>query len=218
MANRSLRISVLALAFAACFGPAGGCASDPGRTRSAGAVEGLQETRTELAATRKQVDEAIAAAAAVQSAQGDLKPAYEKYRKEVAETESRAQNVRKRAADMQERGKEYREKWRSEMSKVDSPELKAAADARAAKLEQRYAGITAKAQAVRTAYEPFMKGLKDLQTYLSNDLTPAAVQAGRPAFDKVRTNGNTLNQKLDALAKELDEVAATMSPGGGTAQ
>src|SRR3954471_23390308 len=112
MANRSLRISVLVLAFASCFGTAGGCASDPGRERSAGAVGGLQETRTELDATRKQVDEAIAAAAAVQSAPGDLKPAYEKYRKEVAETESKAQNVRKRAADMQARGKEYREKWR----------------------------------------------------------------------------------------------------------
>lgn len=218
MVTRCLRIGILALSLGACFATAGGCASDPGRERSAGAVGGLQQTRSELAAARKQVDQVVAAAAAVQSAQGNLAPAYDTYKKEVAETESKAQDVRKRSVDMQARGQEYRAKWRAEMSKVDNPDLKAAADARAAKVEQKYATITAKAQEVRTAYEPFIKDIKDLQTYLSNDLTPAGVQGARPAFDKVRTEGNALNQKLDALQKELDDVAATMAPGTGSGQ
>jgi chromosome segregation ATPase len=207
----------LALAFAAAALPAG-CAKDEGRERSGKAVEGLRDTRAELANSEKQVDEVLAAAGAVQSAQGDLKPAYEKYKKEVAQTEDAADDARKRAQNMRNRSQEYQAKWQQEMSQVSSPELKAAAQARAAKVRGRFDMIQAKAQDARAAYEPFMRDLKDLQTYLSNDLTPPAVQAAGPVFDKVRSSGQVLKQKLDALEQELGDVAAEMSPAAASAK
>ncbi len=203
----------LALAVAAAA-LAHGCAKDEGRERSGKAVAGLRDTRAELAKAEKQVDQVLAAAGAVQSAQGDLKSAYDKYKKEVEQTEDAAEDSRKRAQDMRARANEYQTKWQQEMSQVSSPELKAAAQARAAKVRGRYDMIQAKAQDARAAYEPFMRDLKDLQTYLSNDLTPAAVQAASPVFDKTRASGQVLKQKLDALEQELDDVAAEISPAG----
>jgi chromosome segregation ATPase len=218
MKSSRLIVSVLVIALAACIAAAGGCGSkDKGRERSAKAVGGMKETRSEVAAARKQVDEVLAAATGVQSAQSNLAPAYNTYKKEVAEMEKAAEDTRDRWQDMQARGQEYQAKWRAEMATVGSPELKAAAEARAAKVGQRYAEITAKALEARAAYEPFIKDLKDLQTYLSNDLTPAAVQAAAPAFQRVQASGQSLNQKLDALSHELDAVAAEMSPTGGGA-
>jgi type IV pilus biogenesis protein CpaD/CtpE len=205
----------LALAVAAAA-LAAGCAKDEGRERSGKAVGTLKETRAELANASKQVDEVLAAASGVQSGQGDLKAAYDKYKKEVAQTEEAAQDSRKRAQDMRARSAEYQNKWQQEMSKVTNPDLKAAAQARAAKVRGRYEMISAKAQDARAAYEPFMTDLKDLQTYLSNDLTPAAVQAASPVFEKVNASGQVLKQKLAALRQELDDVAAEMSPSGGS--
>ena len=202
----------MALAIAAAALAAGCSSKDQGRERSGKAVGTLKETREELANTQKQIDEVLAAASAVQSGQGDLKSAYDKYKKEVAGTEEAAADVRKRAEDMRARSQEYQAKWQEEMSKVSNPDLKAAAQARAAKVRGRYEMITAKAQDSKAAYEPFIRDLKDLQTYLSNDLTPAAVQAASPVFDKVKASGQVLKQKLDALQKELDDVAAEMSP------
>lgn len=207
--------SVLNAAAVALLGAAlavGGCQSDPGQERSGKAVTGLRETRKELADASKQVNEAMAAADAVQAAPADLKPAYEKFRKEVAETESAAADARKRAEDMNERAETYQKKWHEEMAKVTNPDLKAAAESRASKVRGRYATISAKAQDVRAAYQPFIKDLKELQTYLSNDLTAPAVQAAKPAFDKAKSSGQVLNQKLAALQQELDDVASEMSP------
>ena len=201
----------MALAIAAAA-LAAGCAKDEGRERSGKAVGTLKETREELASTQKQIDDVLASASAVQSGQGDLKSAYDKYKKEVAGTEEAAKDVRKRADDMRARAKEYQTKWQEEMSKVSNPDLKAAAQARAAKVQGRYAMITAKSQDAKAAYDPFIRDLKDLQTYLSNDLTPAAVQAASPVFDKVKASGQVLKQKLTALQQELDDVASEMSP------
>jgi hypothetical protein len=125
---------------------------------------------------------------------------------------------RARWEDMQARSKEYQAKWQAEMSHVTNPELKAAAEARAAKVRGRYDTIQAKAQDAKAAYDPFMRDLKDLQTYLSNDLTTAAVQAAAPVFEKVKASGQLLKQKMDALEQELDDVAAEMSPAGGGAR
>ena len=72
--------------------------------------------------------------------------------------------------------------------------------------------IQAKAQDTRGAYEPFMRDLKDLGTYLSNDLTHAAIQAAGPVFEKVKASGQVLKQKLDALKREMDDIAAEISP------
>ena len=208
--ERSVLVAIaLAVAFAAL---AGGCAKDEGRERSGKAVGTLKETRDELAGTQKQIDEVLAAAGAVQSGQGELKSSYDRYKKEVAETEEAAQDVRKRADDMRARAKDYQTKWQEEMSKVSNPDLKAAAQARAAKVQGRYAMITAKSQDAKAAYDPFIRDLKDLQTYLSNDLTPAAVQAASPVFDKVKASGPVLKQKLIAVQQELDDVASEMSP------
>ena len=216
-ALRYERSVLFAMALAIAAALMTGCAKDEGRERSGKAVTSLRELRGELGDAQKQVDQVMAAASGVQSAQ-DLKPAYEKYKKEVAETEAVAEDARERSQDMQARAAEYQTKWQAEMSKVSSPELKAAAAERAAKVRGRYATISAKAQDVRAAYQPFMRDLKDLQTYLSNDLTPPAVQAAKPVFDKVQTTGQVLKQKLAALQQELDDVAAEMSPtpGSGT--
>lgn len=57
--------------------------------------------------------------------------------------------------------------------------------------------IQAKAQDTRGAYETFIRDLKDLETYLSNDLTPAAAKAAGPVFEKVKASGQVLKQNLE---------------------
>jgi predicted nucleic acid-binding Zn-ribbon protein len=207
MWRQTVKVSVVAVLFAMM-----GCASDAGRERSGKAVGGLKATRDELAAGRKQIDEVLAALDSLQNAQGDLRPAYNKYKDEVKQTEDKAKDIRARAADMRARADEYQQKWQEEMSKVSNPDLKAAAQARSARIRERYSAIAAAADEVRTAYQPFIKDLKDVQTYLSNDLTPAALSAARPVFDKARSAGQKLQAKADTLATEMNDVAADLSP------
>ena len=43
------------------------------------------------------------------------------------------------------------------------------------------------------------------------DLTPAGIQTAGPVFQKARTDGQVLRQKIDDLSAELDSVAARRS-------
>jgi chromosome segregation ATPase len=210
----TIRLAVIGMAMAVIAGVSVGCSSDGGG-KGGKAVAGLQDTRTELAKGRKQVEENIAAANALRNAQGDVSQPYKKLVDETKQTEKERENLRKRWADMQKRGKEYQTQWQEEVSKMQNPELRAAATQRAATVRERYDIIREKAREARDAYDPFMRDLKELQSYVASDLTPAAVEAAGPAFDKVDAQGKILIQRIDVVSAELDSVAGSMSPTGG---
>ena len=65
---------------------------------------------------------------------------------------------------------------------------------------------------VSEAYQPFMRDLKELQTYLVNDSTPAAVSAASGFFQKTTASGQTLTTRLDALVAEVNSLAAELAP------
>ena len=192
-----------------------GCGSgDPGRDRSTKAVGSLAEVRSELSTAGKQIDETQAALTALQKGEGDLTKGYEAYKGEVADLEKVAAEARERADDMRASSGEYRAKWQEQTAQLTSPDLRAAAEQRAAKFRERFAGIEAKSRAAADAYKPYITHLKEVQTYLANDLTRQSVQMAGPVFQKAAAEGELLKQKLAALSAELDDVAASMSPTG----
>src|SRR5688572_2916657 len=206
-------LSVAALSFLA------GCAFDDepkqtaGEQRASSAVAGLKETKGELTSAKGQIEKTTGAMNAIRDGQGSLQTEFATFNSEVAKTEARAKQARERAQDMRARSGQYQSKWRAEMAKVDDPALRAAATDRANKVRERFEAITTKANEVRDAYDPYMKQLKSIQTYLSNDLTTAGVQSATPVFDKAAADSKVVTEKIDALIAELDAVASSMGPG-----
>jgi len=190
-----------------------------GEQRAGAAAGGLKETRNELSTARAQIDKTLFSMNRLRDGQGQLQTEFTEFNAELKKTDEQAAKVRARAADMRTRATEYQTKWRQEVANIDDPALRAAANTRADKIRERYDAITAKANEVRTAYEPFIKQLKGVQTYLSNDLTPAGVQGAGDVFDRATANGKTVGEKIDAVIAELDSVAAnfTATPTAATA-
>jgi predicted nucleic acid-binding Zn-ribbon protein len=196
-------VAVLAIA-------AGGCGSSGGKSESSDkAVKSITNTRNELAKAKTEVTQANASLDKL-SAGGDVQKSFGQFTKEANDVKAAGARARARAKDMQDRGRAYIAAWEQEMSKVSSAELQASAEARRAKVRESFGGIRDAAHATRDAYEPYMKGLTELQTALAADLTPAGVTAAAPAIQKTKAAGDTLNQKLDALIAELDKVGAGM--------
>jgi hypothetical protein len=205
------------LALAGCSSDGGDAKKTAGEQRSAAAVGGLKETRADLVAGRAQIEKTVAAMNAMRDNQGALAAEFATFNEEIKKSDVHAQKTRARATDMRARAKAYQDKWRAEMATVDDPTLRSAANARADAVRDRYEGITTKAGEARAAYEPFMKQLKSVQTYLSNDLTPAGVQGASAVFDKATADAKTVTEKIDAVVAELDAVASALSPAGATA-
>jgi uncharacterized protein YukE len=187
----------------------GGCSSNPkGPARSAKAVESLRDTRQELTDASKQVGETNdSLRKLVDAGGGDLRPLFNKFADNVRETEDAAKQARSRADGMRKNTDAYVAEWQKETGAITDAELRRMSQERAATAKSEFERVRNAAAAARSAYEPYMQGLKDAQQYLANDLTVAGVGSIRPKADETIRKGETLQQRIADLQAEIDALA-----------
>ncbi len=174
--------------------------------------EGIATFRAEILNGKKAIDQTMAALDQVAaSAATDPRKAYEQYTKSVANLESTANKVRKRSEDMQAQGKAYFAQWEQQLAQVKNPEIQQLATQRKAKLNETFDNIKNVAEPLKAKFEPWMSDLKDLQTYLGNDLTVSGVDAAKSLFKKTKASGLEVQQSMDALVAELNSISATIT-------
>jgi hypothetical protein len=196
-----------------------GCSSDNKDGQSAESKKtatGLKDTRSELVKAKKEVNDAIVALDKL-SAGGNVQQSYKEYTTAVKDVKAAGDKARTRAQAMRENSRAYVAKWEKEMDNVTNPELRAGAMERRNRVKANYDEILEVGRSVRDAYQPFLKDLQDIQKALASDLTPAGVSSANLAMGKAKTEGTTLNERIDALIAKLDEVASggtTSAPAG----
>ena len=192
----------------------GGCSSSESQAvkRSEKTVDSLAEFRSQLVSAGTQLDRTMTSLDGVISASGDRKKAFERYMKDVAALKKQGEEAKSRADDLRSRSREYVAKWQKEVSSVSNPELKAQAEARRAKVQDRIDEVEADAAAAKNAYVPLMKNLTDIQTVLANDLSAAGVQGVAPVAAAARQDAAALKQSLDVFVGELDSLIGQIGP------
>ena len=210
--RRSFQMGPVGVALSIVSTLVAGCGSDNGgRTaESKKAVESLHGTRQELTRSKTEVQQTNASLDRL-AAGGNLNQTYQQYAKQVSELKAAGERARVRGQDMRDRNRQYIAAWEKEMDQIASPELRAGAAERRSKVKQNFDQISATARAGADAYRPYLRILQEIQIALANDLTPAGVDAARPAIEKAKAQGETLQQHIDSLIGELDEVGASLS-------
>lgn len=195
----------------------GGCSSSGSQAvkRSEKTVDSLVDFRKQVVAAGTQLDRTMDSLDGVVNASSDRKKAFERYMKEVASLKKQGEEAKSRSEDLRNRSKEYVAKWQKEVSSVSNPELKAQAEARRARIQDRISAIQADATAAKDAYVPLMKNLTDIQTVLANDLSATGVQGVAPVAAAARQDGAALKKSLDAFVAELDSLIGEIGPKAG---
>lgn len=188
-----------------------GCAS-PARQRSQQAVASIENTRDEVSAGEKEIDQVLATLDKLEAQPANLTPVYSTFAAQVRDIEARATRVAARVRDMRVRAAAYSANWEVQNQTISDEQLRASAADRAEAVRERYGRIQNKAQEVRAAYDPFIDQLNDLKTFLANDLTYAGVRTAEPVFGTVRSRAAELKQRISDLVADLDEMSRRMSP------
>ncbi len=190
-----------------------GCGTTSGYKKADQAGAGIAEFGAEILNGKKAVDNTMKALDAIAtSANTDPRKAFEEYRKQVANLESTANKVRSRAQDMKAKGQAYFKQWEEQLAQVNSPDIRRLAEERKAKLQETFVKIKQYTEPLKAQFDPWMSDLKDLQTYLSNDLTIAGVDAAKPLFTKTQNGGLEVQKSMDGLVAELNTIAAAITP------
>jgi hypothetical protein len=214
--NRLLAFSSITAGAALLFT---GCATSSGYKQADKTGAGIAEFRDEVIKGQKAVDDTVKALDQIAAtATSDPRKSFEEFRKQVANLDSTAAKVRKRGQEMRVRGQAYFKEWEEQLAQVSNPEIRALAEQRKAKLQATFQSIKQYAEPLQAQFDPWMSDLRDLQTYLANDLTIAGVDAAKKLFTKTTSTGLEVQKSMEALVAELNTVAATITPAKVTAK
>lgn len=189
------------------------CASTKGYKKAENTSSSMEKFNTEITNTRAQVDVALKALTDLAAApEADLRKTFETFSKAVDRVEAHAKRVRARADKMSENGQSYFDAWRKEFVAISNPELRRRSEERLQQTIANYDSIITKMQAAKESFQPFQTDLKDIQTYLSVDLSSQGVQSLEDIIAKTQKDTVVLNKKLDEVITEISAVSAAMSP------
>lgn len=193
---------------------AAGCSSTPqGQKRSAKTIDTLAKVQTEMQKGIGQVDASLAALENLASnPQGDLAGAYKNYRKQVDTLEAMAKKVASRNQSMRARAKEYFAAWEKDSAQIKSDSIRKVSAARNIAAKASFDKMVAEVAKGKEAFTPLMEELRDIELYLSNDLTTAGVRACKPLAEQAVADGGAVKIALQNVMAELARIKAELTP------
>jgi hypothetical protein len=189
----------------------GGCASkgyDKGNITAAN----IQATSDHIAALPGQLDQTVTSLNdLVSTPQPDLRPQYQKFAANVDTVEATSKSVAADRQSMGEKGKAYLAAWDQQIAQIQNPDIKAVAQGRRDQVTQQLVTVKKSYVIACDAFKPFLSDLKDVQNYLSVDLTTAGLSAVQPQVAKASQDVIPLKASLNQLAGDFKALATSMS-------
>ena len=173
----------------------------------------IADFRDEIVDVKKAVDTTLAALdKVVAQATTDPRKAFKTFDSSVSKIDSEAAKAKKRSDDMKARGKQFFDKWEKDIASVSDPEIRKLGEERKAKLQATFGNIRTTMEPARDQFNGWLANLKDLQKYLSQDLSIGGIDAAKDLIAKSKKGGTEVQQTLDKVIAELNTVVATITP------
>ena len=213
MKMKALRPLTLTLVTAAAVVLMAGCGTSAGYKQADKTGAGIARFREEISKAKTAVDQTVTDLGQVSvSANTNPRKAFEAFTKSLSNLESAANHAKASAADMKAKGQAYFDQWEKQLAEIHDPKIKQLAMDQKAKLKASFDDIRKYAQPLQEQFDPWLSDLKDLRTYLNNDLSVSGVDAAKSLFTKTQAEGLEVQKSMDALIGELNTVAATLTP------
>ena len=200
-------IIVLAIGLAGCAST-GMQRSKDTRTSMQTMDKDIQSVATQLDATNASLD------ALMMPNQADVKKAFNSFSDNASKMESMQKDYAKNAADMKAQGKDYFAEWQKTGSTYKNPQIQQLSEQRRAELGDIYGQIAENSVGVNDAFTSYVSDIKEIQMYLSNDLTPKGIEAIAPTSRKVVDDGDSLKDAIKNVQTAIQKARESMSQTG----
>jgi hypothetical protein len=206
-------IQSVALLFAALMSMAG--CSSTGIQRSEKATTTMQTIDNDIKLILVQLDATGASLDELtRLGQSDVKKAFVSCTDNVSKIEKMEQHFAIHADEMKDRGKDYFDEWQKEGNKYNNPEIRALSEQRRAQLGEIYAKIAENSIGVKGPFKAYVSDVKEIQIYVSNDLTSKGIESIAPITRKAVDDGEKLKFAIRNLQSAIDKARAEMSHAG----
>lgn len=191
----------------------GGCATT-GMDRSVKTSNSIQEVDNEIGKMVIQLDKTSASLnTLIKPGQPEVKKSFETYSDNLGKLENEGNRVIKRMEEMKSQSKEYFAEWEKQGIAYANPRIRELSEERRLKLAETYAKVPAAGAGIKVAYLAYLSDLKEIQVYLSNDLTPQGVESITPVANNTTNDLEALKTSLQPVIAALEEIKAEMHGG-----
>lgn len=191
----------------------GGCATT-GMDRSVKTSNSIRDVDSEIKKIMIQMDATSKSLdALVVAGNPDLKKTFNAYSDQLDKLDNEGKRVLKRMDEMKSHSKEYFAEWEKQGVAYKNPEISALSEERRTKLAEIYARVPAAAAGVKSSYLSYLTNLKEIKSYLSNDLTPKGIETINPVAKKSVEDMAALKESLQPVVTALDEIKAELYSG-----
>lgn len=127
---------------------------------------------------------------------------------QVASTEARFARY---ADELTDRGTDYFEEWQKEGSEYDNPEAQKLSDQRRSILGEVYGRISVQSNTIKDSFKLYAKDVREIQEFLSNDLSTNGVTAIAPISRQVIREGDSLKHAMHNIQSIIQNARKEMA-------
>ena len=211
MKNKTRFITCLS-AVALTVGLVAGCASD-NYQKGAGTASALTRSSELITKGGGQIDDSLAALNdLVSNPQPDLRKQFDTFATSVDNLDATAKDVAGRTEAMKAQGAAYFAGWDNEIATMHNEDIRNRSEARRDEVAARFARISQQYDDTRVAFQPYMSDLRDVQKYLSTDLTSGGLAAIKDTVAKTTRDAVPLKESMERLSEQFKGLGIAMSP------
>jgi hypothetical protein len=189
-----------------------GCASSSGYDTGNKTADQIQTAAGRIDALTGKIDVTLTSLNdLVEKPQADLRPQFKTYSDNVTGVETSAKEIADARRKMGEQGKVFFDKWDQQLAQIQNEDIKARSQSRKDEVAKKLQTIKMSYTEAEMAFRPFMADLKDVQKFLSVDLTTGGIAAVKGPAAKANTNAVPLKAAITKLASDFKALGLSMS-------
>jgi len=188
-----------------------GCASS-GYKQGDTAATNIRKAADRIDALPKEIERALGSLSdLVNNPQPDLKPQFKKFSSDVKRVEASAEHVQAARRSMAEKGQAFFDKWDEQLANITNEDIKARSQSRKEVVASRLMEVKVSYEQTEQAFKPFIADLRDIQTFLSIDLTSGGVEAARDPLKKAMQDAIPVTEAVRELAADFQALGLAMA-------
>jgi len=189
--------------------------SSTGMDRSKKASVTMAQVEKDIQAAVIQVDATNKALQElVEPGQSNVNKAFSRYSDQAKKMEKQGKRMLEHSDEMTAKGKDYFEEWRVEGNAYTNPKIQSLSEQRRADLSAIFADISRASVGVKGSFKTYLSDIREINTYLSNDLTPRGVESITPIAEQAISDGIDLKEAIRPVLQAIGTAKAELAPGG----
>ncbi len=187
-----------------------GCATT-GMDRATKTTNSMQTVEGDYRQASAQIDATSASLEdLIKPDQTDMKKAYDAYAENAVKMEKSGKQLEMHSEKMRARGNEYFAEWESSYT---NPEIRELSERRRIEMREVFAKIPEASIGVKGALKSYLTDIREIQMYLSNDLSPQGIEAIKPIARRAIMDGDSLRETVKPVLSAIDSAKAEMAQG-----